>query len=64
MKDERCLRLVQNDKLSSYEELLGKDALVSVHHRNIQILAFAMLQLKYSQSHEIVTNLFTKGTQE
>ena len=39
MKDERCLRLIQNDKLSSYEELLEKDRPVSVHHRNIQSLA-------------------------
>ena len=25
IKDERCLRFIQNDKLSSYEELLEKD---------------------------------------
>ena len=33
MKDERCLRLIQNGKLSSYEELLEKDGSVSVHYR-------------------------------
>ena len=33
--DERCLRLIQNDKLPSYEELLEKDGSVSVNHRNI-----------------------------
>ena len=30
MKDERYLQLNQNDKLSSYEELLVKDGSVSV----------------------------------
>ena len=34
MKDERCLRLIQNEKLSFYEELLEKDASVSIYHRN------------------------------
>ena len=33
------MRLIQNDKLSSYEEPLEKDGSVSVHHRNIQSLA-------------------------
>ena len=42
---ERCLRHIQNDKASSYEELLGKDGSVSVHHKNIQRLA-EMLQIK------------------
>ena len=36
---ERCLRLIHNDKLSSYEELLEKDWAVSIHHKNIQSLA-------------------------
>ena len=32
---ERCLRLIYNDKNSSYEEILTKDGSVSIHHRNI-----------------------------
>ena len=60
---EKCLRLIQNDKLSSYEELLEKDWSVSVHHRNIQSLAIEMLQVKHGQSREIVTNI-TQTTQE
>ena len=59
---ERCLRLIQNDKLSSYEELLEKDGPVSVHHRNIQSLAIEMLQIKHDQSREIVTDNFTQTT--
>ena len=61
---ERCRRLIQNDKLSSYEELLEKDWSVSVHHRSIQSLATEMLQVKHDQSREIVTDIFTKATQE
>ena len=61
---ERCLRLIQNDKRSSYEELLEKDGSASVDHRNIQSLVIEMLQIKHGQSHEIVTNVFTQVTQE
>ena len=32
---ERCHRLIYSDKKSSYEELLGKDGSVSIHHKNI-----------------------------
>ena len=61
---ERCLRLIQNDKRSSYEELLENNGSVSVDHRNIQSLVIEMLQIKHGQSHEIVTNVFTQVTQE
>ena len=61
---ERCLRLIQNDKLSSYEELLEKDGSVSIHHRNIQSLAIEMLQIKHGQSRKNVTYIFTQTTQE
>ena len=61
MKNKRCLRLIQNDRLSSYEELLEKDGSVSVHHRNIQSLATEMLQIKHGQSREIVNDIFTQS---
>ena len=32
---EQCLRLIYNDKKSSYENLLEKDNSVSIHHKNI-----------------------------
>ena len=35
---ERSLRMVYNDKRSSFEELLKKDGSVSTHVRNIQLL--------------------------
>lgn len=33
---ERCLRLIYNDKHSSYKEFLQKDGPISIHHKNIQ----------------------------
>ena len=39
---ERYLRIVYNDKQSSLNELLEKDGSVSIHMRNIQILATEM----------------------
>ena len=53
----RCLRLIYNDKLSSYEELLEKDGSVSVHHKNTQSLATEMFQIKHGQSPEIVGDI-------
>ena len=51
---EKCLRLIHNDKLSSYEELLEKNGSVSVHHKNIQSLAIKMLQIKHGESPELL----------
>ena len=37
--NERCLRIIYNDKISNFEELLHKDNSVSIHHNNIHALA-------------------------
>ena len=42
---ERCLRIIYCDKQSSFEELLEKDSSVSIHERNIQILATEMYKV-------------------
>ena len=36
---EKCLRMIFNDKISNFEELLNKDNTVSIHHNNIHVLA-------------------------
>ena len=55
---ERCLRLIYNDKKSSYEELLIKDGTISIHHRNIQTLATEILKVKNEISPENICNIF------
>ena len=39
---ERALRMVYDDYVSSFNELLIKDGSVSIHHRNIQYVAIVM----------------------
>ena len=39
---ERCLRIIYNDKQSSFNMLLEKDSSVSIRDRNIQCLATEM----------------------
>ena len=60
---ERCLHLIHNDKLPSYEELLEKDGSVLIHHKNNQSLAIEMFQIKHGQPPEIVSDIFAQTTQ-
>ena len=55
---ERCLQTIYSDKQSSFETLLEKDDSVSVHNRNLQILATEMYKIKNDLSPSIVTELF------
>ena len=44
MIDKRCLKIIYDDKQSSFNELLNKDSSVSIHIRNIQRLAIEMFK--------------------
>ena len=55
---ERALRLVYNDYLSSFEELLKKDKSISVHHRNIRCLAIEMYKVKHDLSPPFMKEIF------
>ena len=55
---EKCLRMVYNDNTSSYEELLEIDNSVSVHHRNIQILATELYKIVTGLSPDIMKDAF------
>ena len=55
---KRCLRIVYNDKKSSFNELLVKDGSVSIHHQNLQKMAVEMFKISRSLSPEIVNELF------
>ena len=54
---ERCLRIVYNDK-QLFNELLKKDGSVSIHMRNIQILATEMYELINKLSSPIMNRVF------
>ena len=55
---ERCLRIIYNDGHSSYDELLNLDNSVSMHHRNLQMLATEMLKLYSRSATNVLNELF------
>ena len=42
---EKCLRIISNDKTSSYEELLSKDGSVCMYHNNLQKLVIEIYKV-------------------
>jgi len=55
---ERCLRLMYNDKHSSFEELLIRDGAATIHHRNIRSLAIEMFKVAKGVAPKILSDLF------
>ena len=53
----RCLRMIYNDKTSTFKELLGKDNSVSIHNRNLQALAIDMCKAANGMSPEIMNEI-------
>ena len=43
--NEKCVRLIYNDKKSSFEYLLEKEGSVSIHHRNLRTLAIKLFKV-------------------
>ena len=63
MLHERCLRIIYNDKQSSFTELLNKDSSVSIHIKNIQKLATEMFKSYKGLSPPIMDNVFKLRTE-
>ena len=55
---ERCLRIIYNDKQSSFKELLEKDSSVSTHERNVQILTIKMYKVSNNFSPPRMNEIF------
>ena len=55
---ERALRITYSDNSSSFQNLLKKDNLVSIHHKNIQALASEMFKVENNIALEIMQELF------
>ena len=55
---ERFLRIIYNDRQSSFIELLNKDSSVSIHIRNIQRLAIEMFRFCNGLSTPLINDKF------
>ena len=61
---ERALRIVYNDNTSSFEELLLKDRSVSIHYRNIQIMAIEICKTKHKIGPTFLNDIFQRRVYE
>ena len=55
---ERCLRIVYNDKKLSIKELLETDKFVTIHNKNLQVLATETFKVYRNIFPPIVRQLF------
>ena len=55
---ERCLRIISNDKLSTFEEILINDNSVSEQFNNIQAMAIELYKVVNGISLEIMNEVF------
>ena len=55
---ERALRLVCKDSKLTFDDLLKLDNSVTIHQRNLQILATEIFKVKNSLAPEIMTEVF------
>ena len=55
---ERALRVVYNDNVSSFEEMLQKDDSVTIHEKNIQTLSIELFKVLKGLSPTIMDELF------
>ena len=55
---ERSLRIVFGDNLSSFQQLLEKSGSVSIHHRNLQLLAVEIYKAINNLSPSLMSELF------
>ena len=55
---QTCFRITYNDKQSSFIKLLEKDNSVSIHQRNLQILAIEMFKVSNGLSPVLMNDIF------
>ena len=56
--NEKCIRIIYNDKTSSYKELLSKDGSFSMHYKNLQKLVIEIYKVAYGLCPEIMNKVF------
>ena len=57
---ERARRITYDDSKSIFEELLHKDNSISIHHRNLEVLAIEMFKIKNNMASEFLNEIFQK----
>ena len=55
---ERALRMVYNDDISTFNELLTRDGSFTIHERNIQSLAIEMFKVKMNNGPSLLEDIF------
>ena len=55
---ERALRITYQDHIFIFQELLNKDNSISIHHRNLQVLATEMFKIHRGMSPDILREIF------
>ena len=55
---KRALGLVYKDFSSSFPELFKKDKSATIHHRNLQTVAYEIFEVKNNMVPEILTEIF------
>ena len=55
---ESALRIVYNDDISSFQDLLEKSGTVSIHHRNLQLLAIEIFKTPHDLSPSFMSEIF------
>ena len=57
----RALRMVYLEETSSFEELLTKDGSVTIHHRNLQVLAVEMFKVIKCIAPTFMNEIFSRN---
>ena len=55
---DRALRITYQDHIITFQELLNKDNFVSIHHKNLHVLATEMFEIHRSMSPDIPRETF------
>ena len=61
---ERALRMVYQDYVSSFTELLEKDKPTTIYNRNIQLLATELFNVKNGLSPAFMNEIFVENAQQ
>ena len=58
----RALRIVYQDQTSTFEELLHKDGSITIHHKNLQLLATELFKVVNGLAPTFMYNVFTSNS--